>query len=173
MGILRQYHLVLTALLLFPLSAESQEFFKYETGLKSIKRDVKGQDLNFYDTRPYIQAGVYKKAPNGNLTYGTALNISPNLFGSDIGNQLHWKVLDVSKEFLSGHNFLLSAGALRHSKENPAWGYTIGLGYQFSLFKQRISVNAYWARTNTDIGGRGADTGAKDNMVWLDIGFQF
>lgn len=173
MGILKQSNILLIGLLLTSYSVKSQEFVKYEAGLKFLKRDVKGQDINFYDTRPYIQAGFYKSNKSGDLIYGTALNVSPDLLSSDIGNQLHWKVLDLSKELVSGHNFLFSAGALRHSKENPAWGYSIGFGYEFPLFEQRVSIHANWARTNTDIGGKSEITGAKDNMIWVDVGFQF
>jgi hypothetical protein len=173
MGILKQASFVLFALTLMPSFVHCQELVKLEAGLKSIKQDVKGQDLNFYNTRPYLQAGVYKVNQSGDFSYGTALNIAPNLTGSDIGNQLHWKVLDLSKEVISNHNLTFSAGALRNSKDDPAWGYSLGMGYEFPVFEQRMSLHINWARTNTDIGGKGADTGAKDNMIWLDIGFQF
>lgn len=173
MGILRQSSFLLMVLTLVSLSANSKELIKLEAGLKSIKQDVKGQDLNFYDTRPYLQAGVYKVSQSGDFVYGTSLNIAPNLTDSDIGNQLHWKVLDLSKEVVSNHNITFSAGALRNSKDDPAWGYSLGMGYEFPIFEKRMSLHINWARTNTDIGGKGADTGAKDNMIWLDIGYQF
>lgn len=68
---------------------------------------------------------------------------------------------------------LFSGGALRNSKEHPAWGYSLGLGYEFTLYKRQFSIHANWSMTNTDIGGLGEETGAKDNMVWCDIGFRF
>lgn len=172
MGILK-VTLLSVLLAVFGNAVQAQEWLKYEVGLKSIKRDVKGQDLNFYDTRPYIEVGYFQQQVDSDFTYGTSLNIAPNLTGSDIGNQLHWKVLDMSYELVDGHSFLMSAGALRNSKSDPAWGYSLGFGYELTVFSKQVSIHANWARTNTDIGGQGADTGAKDNMVWLDLGIQF
>lgn len=42
------------SILLISTSAQSEEFIKYEFGLKTLKQDVKGQDITFYDTRPYL-----------------------------------------------------------------------------------------------------------------------
>lgn len=172
MGILRVTALS-TVLMSFTCVAKSNETLQYEVGLKYIKRDVKGQDINFYDTRPYLEIGYFKKQDGSEFVYGTSLNVAPNVTDSEIGNQFHWKVLDMSYEVVEGHSLLMSAGALRNSKSDPAWGYSIGFGYEFRLFDNKFSIHGNWARTNTDVGGLGAETGAKDNMVWVDIGFRF
>lgn len=148
------------------------DYLAFEVGTKLVNKAVKGVGTQHFDVRPYIQLGAYRQH-SAKLKVGTAINFAPNTVSSDTPGLLNFKVLDLHYQLTDTHAVSVYGGALRQARKYTAWGYSIGFGYGFKLFEQNIKTNISWARTNTDIGGRAADTGAKDNIVWLNLGVSF
>ena len=155
-----------------PVFSEKKVEVLFESGIKLVNKTVKGIGATEFDIRPYIQVGAYRSHSPA-LRIGTALNYAPNIVSSDTPALLNFKVLDVHYQLNSEHALSAYGGALRQGRNYTAWGYSIGFGYGTSLFGYDVKANISWARTNTDIGGLGAETGAKDNIVWMNIGVGF
>lgn len=144
----------------------------FEIGAKLVNKAVKGVGTSEFDVRPYIEVGAYRQQ-TPMLKLGTAVNFAPNILASDTPALLNFKVLDVHYQFSGEHVFSAYGGALRQARKYTAWGYSIGVGYGTSMWGYQVKTNLSWARTNTDIGGLAAETGAKDNIVWINIGVRF
>lgn len=145
---------------------------EFEVGAKLVNKTVKGIGTAHFDVRPYLQLGAYRQQ-SPTLKMGTALNFAPNILSSDTPALLNFKVLDVHYQLNGEHSLSAYAGALRQARKYTAWGYSIGIGYGTSIWGYQVKTNISWARTNTDIGGLAAETGAKDNIVWINIGVRF
>ncbi|MBU2881846.1 hypothetical protein KO525_07340 [Psychrosphaera sp. B3R10] len=146
--------------------------FVIETGLKAVNKNVKGIDDTTFDVRPYIQLGLYRPVAD-NWRVGSAINFAPNIVNSDTPALFNFKILDMFYLIDNKHSVSFYGGAQRQAREYTAWGYSLGFGYGYKLDAYTIRSNISWARTNTDIGGPGSETGAKDNLVWLNIGVEF
>lgn len=142
-----------------------------ESGVKYVHKTIKGIGHVEVDVRPYIQIGAYRDS--GALTIGSAINYAPNIVSSDTKGLFNFKILDMHYDLFSNDSVSMYFGALRQNRNYTAWGYSIGLGYGFSAFDLKVKTNISWSRTNTDIGGRGEETGAKDNIVWMNVGLSF
>jgi hypothetical protein len=104
---------------------------------------------------------------------GSAVNYAPNTVRSDTKGLLNFKILDIHYLLNDKHSVSIYGGAKRQNRTYTAWGYSLGFGYGYDFSQYKFRTNISWARTNTDIGGNGADTGAKDNLIWLNLGLEF
>lgn len=146
--------------------------FVIEAGLKPVNRQSKGFDSQSFDVRPYVQVGLYR--PVGTQwRVGSAMNFAPNIVNSGTQALLNFKILDVFYLLNNQHSVSFYGGAQRLGREYTAWGYSLGFGYGYRFKDYTIRTNISWARTNTDVGGPSYLTGAKDNLVWLNIGLEF
>lgn len=162
---------ILILLTAVTLPAQASTITTWQAGLKQVHKNVKGQQISTNDTRLYAEAGIYNKVDT--LSYGMAINVSPNLFDASTKSLINWKVIDTQYQFGNGHRISAYGGALKQFREFAAYGYSLGFGYHFEVNKLPVSTTINWSRTNTDIGGKGTDTGAKDNLIWLNVGIHF